>query len=80
MQCFVYHHSCYANHVNCVVNYGNYLLAEEACSGPAGNCRVCDAVAETTKCLHCSKMVCETCKQAHTGAVIVQSKDSVNKL
>ena len=36
-------------------------------SGSEQQCGVCEVHAQTVKCFHCNKFVCEECKRSHTG-------------
>jgi hypothetical protein len=39
----------------------------ETILGAPKKCSVCNNESETTRCLHCNKMVCLACKDSHTG-------------
>ena len=49
-------------------------------AGSTSQCGVCEKEEETIKCFHCNKMVCQACKQSHTGQMKLDVGRLVNQI
>ncbi|KAK2146694.1 hypothetical protein LSH36_589g02076 [Paralvinella palmiformis] len=49
-------------------------------AGSATKCGVCEAEARTSKCLHCNKLLCDSCRRSHSGQMKVDIGRLLNQI